>query len=131
MFVGTSYRPETGATHGKLEFNPSRLLVKGVSSVRAAVSVAHSIFNSDQVQSLVEPSCQFEAAKLKRLDVTRDFTVDSVSATINSLERSLGRMRGKCRGSQTLRTVRRREGQGEPVAQVTAHSAIAAIAARL
>lgn len=87
VFVGASHIPATGATYGKLEFNPSRFLVAGLASVDQAVTVAQTALSSDQVQELVEPACAFEDVALRRVDVARDFEVERPEFFIRGHER--------------------------------------------
>lgn len=86
MFVGVANVPATGEVWGKVEFNPSRVVDPdgaGLAPVLELPTVARKVWKA--ARELVKPGCSVGEARLKRLDVARDFDVAQTGLYIQGL----------------------------------------------
>lgn len=85
-FVGVANIPETGEVWGKIEFNPSRVIdPEGVelAPVVELPTLARQAWVA--AQELVDPGVDVGGARVKRLDVARDFQVEQTGLFIRGL----------------------------------------------
>ncbi len=76
-FVGTQGVPATGQTWAKVEFNPSRVLDPdgaGLAPVEDVMGLLEHVLDKVGASRLIVLPPEVETAKVKRLDVARDFS---------------------------------------------------------
>jgi hypothetical protein len=86
VFVGVANIPATGEVWGKVEFNPSRVVDPegvGLAPVIELPTVARRVWKA--AQELVTPGVGIGDARVKRLDVARDFDVEQTGFFIRGL----------------------------------------------